>query len=194
MEALRAQKRRQAEERVRAGDLWQEHGLALTTSVGTPFESHNLRREFRKVTAAAGLGTRWVPKELRTSFVSMMSYHVVPVEEIARLRSGAWTADLPLFRGPIAPFATTSRGIRRPAADRRVRMRPGPRLPCRHSWLTYSGARPRLNARVPFSFCFDALSGAQSNIDSGQFGGEQQRRWTTVVATRPKHAAMLLWG
>src|SRR5436189_6275299 len=39
-------------------------------------ESHNLRRDFRKVmfrkvTAAAGLGTRWVPKELRTPFVSM---------------------------------------------------------------------------------------------------------------------------
>lgn len=94
MEALRAQKRRQAEERVRAGDLWQEHGLALTTSVGTPFESHNLRREFRKVTAAAGLGTRWVPKELRTSFVSMMSYHGVPVEEIARLAGHG----LPTFR------------------------------------------------------------------------------------------------
>jgi hypothetical protein len=37
------------------------------------------------VTAAAGLGARWVPKELRTSFVSMMSYQGVPVEEIARL-------------------------------------------------------------------------------------------------------------
>ena len=46
----------------------------LTTSVGTAYESHNLRRDFRRVTAAAGLGARWVPKELRTSFVSMMSY------------------------------------------------------------------------------------------------------------------------
>ena len=33
---------------------------------------------------AAGLGARWVSKELRISFVSMMSYQGVPVEEIAR--------------------------------------------------------------------------------------------------------------
>jgi len=57
--------------------------------VGTPYESHNLRRDFRRVTAAAGLGARWVPKELRTSFVSMMSDQGVPVEEIARLAGHA---------------------------------------------------------------------------------------------------------
>jgi integrase len=57
----------------------------FTTSVGTTYESHNLRRDFRWVTAAAGLGARWVRKELRTSFVSMISYRGVPVEEIARL-------------------------------------------------------------------------------------------------------------
>jgi hypothetical protein len=28
----------------------------------------------RRVTAAAGLGARWVPRELRASFVSVMSY------------------------------------------------------------------------------------------------------------------------
>ncbi|HEY2859100.1 MAG TPA: tyrosine-type recombinase/integrase [Terracidiphilus sp.] len=69
--------------------MWQEHGLVFTTTVGTPYESHNLRRDFRRVTAAAGLGVRWVPKELRTSFVSMMRYQGVPVEEIARLAGHA---------------------------------------------------------------------------------------------------------
>ncbi len=108
VEALRAQKRRQAEERVRAGDQWQEHGLVFTTSVGTPFESHNLRREFRKVTAAAGLGSRWVPKELRTSFVSMMSYHGVPVEEIARLagHASSRTTEV-IYRRGLRPVITT---------------------------------------------------------------------------------------
>jgi integrase len=66
VEALRAQGRRQAAERAEAGELWQEHRLVFTTSVGTGYESHNLRRDFRRVTAAAGLGARWVPKELRT--------------------------------------------------------------------------------------------------------------------------------
>jgi hypothetical protein len=74
LDALRGLRRRQAEELARPGELWQEHGLVFTTSVGTAYESHNLRRDFRRVTAAAGLGARWVPKELRTSFVSMMSY------------------------------------------------------------------------------------------------------------------------
>jgi integrase len=75
--------------RAEAGELWREHGLVFTTSVGTGYESHNLRRDFRQVTAAAVLGGRWVPKELRTSFVSMMSYQGVPVEEIARLAGHA---------------------------------------------------------------------------------------------------------
>jgi integrase len=108
VDSLRTQKRRQAEERARAGDQWQEHGLVLTTSVGTPFESHNLRREFRKVTAAAGLGSQWVPKELRTSFVSMMSYHGVPVEEIARLagHASSRTTEV-IYRRELRPVITT---------------------------------------------------------------------------------------
>jgi integrase len=89
VDALRSQRRRQVAERAEAGELWQEHELVFTTSVGTGYESHNLRRDFRRVTAAAGLGARWVPKELRTSFVSMMSYQGMPVEEIARLAGHA---------------------------------------------------------------------------------------------------------
>jgi len=108
VEALRTQQRRQALERARAADVWQESGLVFTTSVGTPFESHNLRREFRKVTAAAGLGSRWVPKELRTSFVSMMSYHGVPVEEIARLagHASSRTTEV-IYRRELRPVITT---------------------------------------------------------------------------------------
>jgi hypothetical protein len=34
---------------------------------------HDIRREFRKITSAVGLGTAWVPRELRHTFVSMMS-------------------------------------------------------------------------------------------------------------------------
>ena len=65
VEALRGQRQRQAREWAEAGEMWQEPGLVLTTSVGTAYESHNLRRDFRRVTAAAGLGVRWAPKELR---------------------------------------------------------------------------------------------------------------------------------
>jgi integrase len=107
-EALQGQMRRQAEERTRAGELWQEHGLMFTTTVGTPYESHNLRREIRRVTAAAGLGARWVPKELRTSFVSMMSYQGVPIEEIARLAGHASSRTTEVvYRRELRPVITT---------------------------------------------------------------------------------------
>jgi integrase len=108
VEALRVQVRRQAAERAHAGELWQEHGLVFTTTVGTAYESHNLRRDFRRVTGAAGLGTRWVPKELRTSFVSMMSYRGVPVEEIARLAGNASSRTTEvIYRRELRPVITT---------------------------------------------------------------------------------------
>jgi hypothetical protein len=80
----------------------------FTTTVGTPYEPHNLRRDFRRVTAAAGLGARWVPKELRTSFVSMMSYQGVPVEEIARLAGHASSRTTEVvYRRELRPVITT---------------------------------------------------------------------------------------
>jgi integrase len=108
VDALREHWYRQAKERAEADALWHEHGLVLCTSVGTPFDSHNLRRDFRKVTKAAGIGERWVPKELRTSFVSLMSHSGVPVEEIARLagHSSSHTTET-IYRRELRPVITT---------------------------------------------------------------------------------------
>jgi integrase len=105
---LRVHKQQQAQDRANAGPMWKEQGLVFTTSVGTPLESHNLRRDFRKVTRAAGIGERWVPKELRTSFVSMMSHQGVPVEEISRLagHSNSRTTEV-IYRKELRPVITT---------------------------------------------------------------------------------------
>ena len=105
---LREHHERQAGERENAGPLWQEHDLVLATSVGTVLDSHNVRRDFRKVTKAAGLGERWVPKELRTSFVSLMSHSGVSVEEIARLagHSSSRTTET-IYRRELRPVITT---------------------------------------------------------------------------------------
>jgi integrase len=75
----------QAMDRRMAGEAWQEHGLVFCTSLGTPLDDANVRREFRKVAAAAGLDAGWAPRDLRHTFVSLMSEDGVPVEEIARL-------------------------------------------------------------------------------------------------------------
>ncbi|HEY2687214.1 MAG TPA: hypothetical protein VGJ50_02170 [Streptosporangiaceae bacterium] len=50
---------------------------------------------------------RWVPKELRTSFVSMMSYQGVPVEEIARLTETRTQQSLSSRGGfsPVLPWS-----------------------------------------------------------------------------------------
>lgn len=47
---------------------------------------------FRSITTKAGLGAGWTPRELRHSFVSIMSDNGVPIENIADLVGHASTA------------------------------------------------------------------------------------------------------
>ena len=54
----------------------------FTTTIGTPINPSNLRRSFRRVTTAAGLG-RWRPHELRHSAASLLSEPGVPLEVVA---------------------------------------------------------------------------------------------------------------
>jgi site-specific recombinase XerD len=60
--------------------------LVFITHTGRPLEARNVRRDFRKVVDSAGLvGREWAPRELRHSFVSLLSDAKVPVENISRL-------------------------------------------------------------------------------------------------------------
>ncbi|MDT7551487.1 MAG: hypothetical protein QOI16_23 [Pseudonocardiales bacterium] len=54
---------------------------------GTALDSANVRRGVRNIAAtAAGLDAdAWTPRELRHSFVSLLSDEGVPIERIARL-------------------------------------------------------------------------------------------------------------
>jgi integrase len=83
--ALEAQLAAQDQDRANAGELWQEHGLVFTTKLGTGLDAGNVRRMFKNVCKAAGIGTDWTPREMRTSFVSLMSYHGLSTEEISHL-------------------------------------------------------------------------------------------------------------
>jgi len=82
-EALRHHEVWQASEKLAAGELWKDHGLVFTTTIGTRLGAGNVRRQFKAICAAAGIGSSWAPRELRTSFVSLLSASGVPVEEIA---------------------------------------------------------------------------------------------------------------
>lgn len=65
---------------------YDEKGLVFCTSNGTALDSANVRRMFRNLCSRAGLDPEeWTPRELRHSFVSLMSDAGVPLEEIARL-------------------------------------------------------------------------------------------------------------
>jgi site-specific recombinase XerD len=71
---------------------WSVDRLVFATRNGTEFEAGNLRRSFRRVFAAAGLDPgEWTPRELRRSFVSLLSAHGATVERIADLVGHAGT-------------------------------------------------------------------------------------------------------
>ena len=85
MEALRQHQKLQERDRLRAGELWQDHGLVLALRIGTPLTANNVIRAFRIITNKADLGDEWAPREMRHTFVSVLSANGVPVESIALL-------------------------------------------------------------------------------------------------------------
>jgi len=84
-EALRALRQSQAGEGLAAGEAWQDTGLVFTTHLGAALDAGNVRKMFKRVCEAAEVGDGWTPRELRTSFVSLLSHRGVSIEEIARL-------------------------------------------------------------------------------------------------------------
>jgi integrase len=107
VEALRQQYAQQEQERLMAGALWQEHGLVFASRVGTPLSANNVIRAFRIITKKAGLGEDWTPRELRHTFVSVMSASGGPVKNIALLVGHDRTATTEsVYRHQIRPVLT----------------------------------------------------------------------------------------
>ena len=112
VEALHALSESQAHERAMAGERWQDSGLVFTTHVGAALDAGNVRKMFKRVSKAAGVGDSWTPRELRTSFVSLMSHHGVSIEEIARLAGHASTRTTEVvYRRELRPVITTGAEI-----------------------------------------------------------------------------------
>ncbi|MFI7639112.1 tyrosine recombinase XerC [Nonomuraea sp. NPDC049400] len=106
-EALRQHHTRQAAHKLKAGEAWQDHNLVFCTNVGTPLDAANVRRAFRQITKNAGIGTDWTPRELRHSFVSIMSDQGVPIETIADLVGHAGTSVTEaVYRHQLKPVIT----------------------------------------------------------------------------------------
>jgi len=91
--ALQTHRVNQDAARKRADHRWQEHNRVFASAVGTELDAHNVRRAFRKVVEAAGLvPEEWTPREMRHSFVSLLSASGVALEDIARLVGHSGTA------------------------------------------------------------------------------------------------------
>jgi integrase len=84
--ALRRHRENQDKIRTDTSATWQDNDLVFCTLVGTELDAANVRRSFRRVIKAAGLNPAdWTPRELRHSFVSIMSDAGVPIERISQL-------------------------------------------------------------------------------------------------------------
>ncbi len=124
-DALKAHKQGQDAGRQTAGARWSDHDLVFATRTGAALDAANVRREFRAACKAANIGQHWTPRELRHSFVSLMSSSGVPVEEIARLagHSSTRTTEV-VYRRELRPVLTTGAEVmdkifdRQPSAER----------------------------------------------------------------------------
>ncbi|WP_322769069.1 site-specific integrase [Frankia sp. Cr1] len=55
VDALERQRKRQADERNKAGDSWRDNGLVFASTVGTPMEPRNVTRRVQQLRGGAGL-------------------------------------------------------------------------------------------------------------------------------------------
>jgi integrase len=86
VDALRWQRAANSRARDAAGNRWAERGLVFPSATGAELDAANVRRAFRRVAKLAGLDERaWTPRELRHSFVSLLSDSGMTLEAIADL-------------------------------------------------------------------------------------------------------------
>ncbi|MEV7009520.1 tyrosine-type recombinase/integrase [Streptosporangium sp. NPDC051022] len=93
--------RRSAEKQTR----WEDNDLVFPSAVGTELDAANIRRAFRLAIKDTDLDSaQWTPRELRHSFVSLLSDNDTPLEEISRLVGHSSTAVMELvYRKQIRP-------------------------------------------------------------------------------------------
>lgn len=97
----------QKQERASHGIEWRPEGRVFTTRSGEPLDAANVRRDFRAIVKKAGLDPEWTPRELRHSFVSLLSDHGIPLERIAMLvgHSSQATTEA-VYRKQLRPVIT----------------------------------------------------------------------------------------
>jgi integrase len=107
VDVLEEHKRWQQQERASRGMEWSPSGRVFTTRSGEPLDAANVRRDFKAIVKKAGLKPEWTPRELRHSFVSLLSDHGIPLETIALLvgHSSQATTEA-VYRKQLRPVIT----------------------------------------------------------------------------------------
>ena len=85
-------------EREAAGSRWQDTGRVFTTATGTPLGARHIRKMFQDVCERAGVGRDWAPRDLRHTFVPLLSDDGMVIEKIARLAGHTSSCDGELGR------------------------------------------------------------------------------------------------
>jgi integrase len=109
VQELRAHKARQSKRRLKAS-LWVDAGLVFASEAGTQMDAANVRRGFRRaLKLVPGLEpAEWTPREMRHSFVSLLSASGVSIEDISRLvgHKGTNVTEL-VYRHELRPVIQT---------------------------------------------------------------------------------------
>ncbi|HEY2639800.1 MAG TPA: site-specific integrase [Streptosporangiaceae bacterium] len=115
----------------KAIDFWEPDGLVFATRNQTVLDAGNVRRSFKRICKNAGIGETWSPRELRHSFVSIMSDHGVPIEQIADLvgHAGGSSVTERVYRQQAKPVIKVGAQVMdevfgRPKGRRVVRRKP----------------------------------------------------------------------
>ena len=86
--------------------------LGFSTGLGGPLDAANVRRAFRRIARGAGLDAEaWTPRELRHSFVSLLSSTGLAIEDISHLMGHANTrVSENVYRKELRPVLTRGAG------------------------------------------------------------------------------------
>ncbi|MGS2587064.1 site-specific integrase [Streptomyces hebeiensis] len=106
---LEAHKAAQQRQRKALGVPWSDSGFVFGTDMGEERSAYTVRQNFRAMLADAGFSDpkEWTPRELRHSFVSILSDHGIPLEVIARVVGHAGTGTTEkVYRKQIRPVLT----------------------------------------------------------------------------------------
>ena len=90
--AARQERQRVIRDRALRRSQWNENNLVFCDRYGKELTAQSVRRTLAVALRLAGLPVEWTPRELRHSFVSLMSANGASIELIARLVGHTTTA------------------------------------------------------------------------------------------------------